>query len=85
MHKPRSLLIGNGFDVQLGGDDYLNKWIIVRMLAKAKMGKYDILFTKKGEKAPLITGDEIITLLNNLIKFANDIREDILAIRIGRR
>lgn len=77
MHKPRSLLIGNGFDVQLGGDDYLNKWIIVRMLAKAKMGKYDILFTKKGEKAPLITGDEIITLLNNLIKFANDIREDI--------
>lgn len=77
MHKPKSLLIGNGFDVQLGGDDYLNKWIIVRMLAKAKMGKYDILFTKKGETDPLITGDEIITLLNNLIKFANDIREEI--------
>ena len=52
MQKQKSLLIGNGFDVQLGGDDYLNKWIIVRMLAKAKMGKYDILFTKK-VKQPL--------------------------------
>ena len=24
MQKQKSLLIGNGFDVQLGGDDYLN-------------------------------------------------------------
>ena len=24
-----SILIGNGFDIQVGGDDYLNKWILV--------------------------------------------------------
>jgi hypothetical protein len=39
-----SLLVGNGLDIQIGGDDFQNKWIMVRLLAKAKAGKYDVLF-----------------------------------------
>jgi hypothetical protein len=38
--KTNSLLLGNGLDVQVGGDDYQNKWIMVRLLAKAK-AKYE--------------------------------------------
>lgn len=66
-----SVLIGNGFDIQVGGDDYLNKWIIVRLLAKAKMGKYDILFSNSQDGKPLITGDEIIDLFSNMVEIAN--------------
>ena len=70
-----SVLIGNGLDIQLGGDDYLNKWIIVCMLANAKMGKYDELFKDSSDSAPIISGDEIIELFNNMINIANIIRE----------
>lgn len=69
--KYNSILIGNGLDIQVGGDDYLNKWIIVRLLAKAKMGKYDELFIGSQNTKPLITGDEIIELFNNMLKIAN--------------
>lgn len=66
-----SVLIGNGLDIQVGGDDYLNKWIIVRLLSKAKMGKYDMLFTGNQSNKPIITGDEIITFFNGIIAIAN--------------
>ena len=39
--KVNSVLVGNGFNIQIGGEDYLNKWIIVRLLAKAKTGEYE--------------------------------------------
>lgn len=71
-----SVLIGNGLDIQVGGDDYLNKWIIVRLLAKAKMGKYDILFQNGQDRKPVITGDEIIELFNNMIGIANKARKN---------
>ncbi|WP_138205012.1 hypothetical protein [Haloimpatiens lingqiaonensis] len=58
----RSLLVGNGLDIQLGGDDFLNKWIIVRLLSKAKIGKYDALFLNEEDSTPLISGDEIVEL-----------------------
>ena len=61
----KSILIGNGLDIQVGGNDYLNKWIIVRLLAKAKMGKYDALFEN------IISGDEIIALFNGMLNIAN--------------
>lgn len=70
-----SVLIGNGFDIQVGGDDYLNKWIIVRLLAKAKMGKYDMLFQNTQDIKPLISGDEIIELFNNMVEIANKARK----------
>lgn len=65
-----SILIGNGFDIQVGGDDYLNKWILVRLLVKAKMGKYNQLFMDE-EGTPIITGDEIVGLFTNIIPIAN--------------
>ena len=69
-----AILIGNGFDIQVGGDDYLNKWIIVRMLSKAKMNKYDCLFWDAKKEEPIVTGDEIIEMLNNMLTVANEIR-----------
>lgn len=71
-----SVLIGNGLDIQIGGDDYLNKWIIVRLLAKAKMGKYDMLFQNSQDSKPLITGDEIIELFSNMVGIANKARKN---------
>lgn len=67
----RSLLVGNGLDIQLGGDDFLNKWIIVRLLAKAKIGKYDVLFLNEEDSTPLISGDEIVELFRNMVMYAN--------------
>ncbi|WP_028515088.1 hypothetical protein [Ruminococcus flavefaciens] len=63
-----NLLVGNGLDIQLGGFDYLNKWIIARMLAKAKMGKYDSLFNG------IISGDEIVELFCNMPSIARDVQ-----------
>ena len=74
MNNNNSILFGNGLDIQTGGDDYLNKWIIVRMLSKAKMNKYDCLFWNLEKEEPIITGDEIIEMLNNMITVANEIR-----------
>ena len=65
----KSILIGNGLDIQVGGNDYLNNWIMVRLLAKLKMGKYDLLFSN------IISGDEIIFVFNNMIGIANKARE----------
>jgi hypothetical protein len=70
-----SVLLGNGLDVQVGGDDYLNKWIIVRLLAKAKMGEYDTLFTDSLESSSSITGEEIVELFSNMLVIANKARK----------
>lgn len=74
--KINSLLIGNGLDIQAGGDDYLNKWIIVRLLAKAKAGKYDVLFMDSKDAIPTLTSDEIVALFNGMVDFANKAREN---------
>jgi len=71
-----SVLIGNGLDIQVGGDDYLNKWIMVRLLARAKMGKYNMLFQNSPNSKPLIKGDEIIELFSNMVKIANKARKN---------
>lgn len=74
--KISSVLIGNGLDIQVGGDDYLNKWIIVRLLSKAKMGKYDALFTGSQNDEPIVTGDEIVIFFNDIIEIANKARQN---------
>ncbi|WP_437131183.1 hypothetical protein [Peptostreptococcus russellii] len=71
-----SVLIGNGLNIQVGGDDYLNKWIIVLLLAKAKMGKYDMLFLDSQDSKPLITGDGIIELFSNMVGISNKARKN---------
>lgn len=70
-----SVLIG-GLDIQVGGDDYSNKWIIIRLLAKAKMGKYDMLFIDSHDGRPLITGDEIVELFNSMVEISNKARKN---------
>ena len=47
----------------------LNNWIMVRLLAKLKMGKYDLLLGN------IISGYEIIFVFNNMIGIANKARE----------
>lgn len=72
--EENNILIGNGFDIQLGGDDFLNKWIIVRLLTRAASNDYDELFADK-HGIPSIAGDEIVSLFNGLVNIANDIRD----------
>ncbi|BDR67715.1 hypothetical protein K144316041_18250 [Clostridium tetani] len=73
--KTESVLIGNGLNIQIGGDDYLNKWIIVRLLARAKAGEYDELFMdNKGE--PIVTGKDIVMLFNGMVTIANKARKN---------
>jgi hypothetical protein len=72
--KIESALIGNGFNIQIGGDDYLNKWIVVRLPAKARTGEYDELFMDNKDN-PIITGKEIILLFNGMVAIANDARK----------
>lgn len=74
--KSSSLLIGNGLDVQVGGDDYQNKWIMVRLLAKAKAGKYDVLFMNRKDDMPTLTGNDIVKLFNGMLDIANSAREN---------
>ena len=72
MDNSKSILLGNGFDVQLGGDDYLNRWIMTRLIIKARMGKYDCLFRDSNAKVDTIKGDEIVCLLEHMITIAQD-------------
>lgn len=68
-----SLVVGNGLDIQIGGDDFQNKWIMVRLLAKAKAGRYDILFCEEKTGTPIICGEEIVELFKKLVPYANRI------------
>lgn len=70
----QSVLVGNGIDIQIGGTDFLNKWIIVRLLANAKAGKYDELFKKTPDSAPSITGDELVKFFSEMPSLANRAR-----------
>lgn len=70
----RSLLIGNGVDIQLGGDDCLNKWLIVRLLSDAKAGKYNELFMAEADSSPAITGDELVSLFMEMPSLGNKAR-----------
>lgn len=68
MESSKSILVGNGLDIQVGGNDYLNKWIMIRLMAKAQMGKYDSLFENT------ISGEEIVGLFNGMLDIANKTR-----------
>lgn len=40
----KSVLIGNGINIQFGGTTYSNYFILERIKSKAKLGGYDKLF-----------------------------------------
>ena len=70
----RSNLVGNGLDIQIGGMDFHNKWIITRLLAKAKSGKYDDLFKGPDASTPAVSGDDLTELFSNMPMLGNRAR-----------
>lgn len=65
----RSLLVGNGFNINFGGQVYSNDYIIKRIIFNALANKYDPLFN--GE----ITGEQIAYIFTRLSTWVNDITD----------
>lgn len=65
--KEKSILIGNGFNINFGGQAYSNDYIIKRIVFNARANIYDPLFN--GE----ISGDEIADIFIGLVTWTNDI------------
>ena len=63
----KSILIGNGIDIQFGGKAYSNRFIMNRIIFNALTNKYDILFGNK------ITGEEIKAIFEGFLIIANDL------------
>ena len=63
----RALLTGNGVNIEFGGKDYFNTWILVRLLANVKRGKYNVLFSNR------ISAEELVGILNGFVDIANRI------------
>lgn len=65
----KSILIGNGININFGGRAYTNDYIIKRIVFNARANKYDPLFS--GE----ITGNEIASIFAGLATWVNDISD----------
>lgn len=63
----KSILLGNGIDIQFGGKAYSNRFIMSRVVFNAQTGKYDPLFDDT------ITGGEIASIFKGLLPLANDV------------
>lgn len=66
-HSMKTVLIGNGFNIQFSGRTYTSELILQRMKARARIGEYDSLFEST------ISGKEILNVLDGLAKEANRI------------
>lgn len=64
----KTLLLGNGINIQFVGKAYTNYCIMERIKFKARMGGYEELFDNT------LSGKEIIGILDNFVDIANDIR-----------
>lgn len=62
----RSILIGNGININFGGKAYTNEFIVKRIIFNALNGKYDLLFANK------MKGDEIADIFRGLVELANE-------------
>lgn len=65
----KSILIGNGININFGGKAYSNEFIMKRIIFNALENRYDPLFGGK------IRGDEIAAIFRDLAKWANEISE----------
>ena len=63
----KSLLVGNGININFGGKAYSNQFIIKRIIFNARAGKYDPLFNGK------MSGEQIEETFLNLAEWANAI------------
>lgn len=66
----KSLLVGNGINIQFGNKAYTSEYIMKRVKYKAKLGCYDKLFAGK------IDGKEIAGILNAFVEITNDILDN---------
>lgn len=66
----KSVLIGNGINIQFGGKAYSNYFIMERIKFKAKIDGYLELFDNT------LSGDDIIMILDGFVDVANDIRNN---------
>lgn len=64
----RSVLLGNGINIQFGGKAYSNYYIMERIRYRAKLDSYNKLFDNT------LSGSEIVGILDGFIDIANDIR-----------
>lgn len=65
----KSLLLGNGINIQFGGKAYTSEFIIKRIIYRAKLNSYEEVFGN------ILTGEEIIGVFEGLVGIANDIRD----------
>lgn len=63
----KSILIGNGININFGGKAYTNDYIIKRIVFNARANKYDPIFNAE------ISGDEIARIFTSLATWTNDI------------
>ena len=63
----KSILIGNGVNIQFGGAAYSNNFILKRIIFNALANKYDTLFANK------IKGKKLKSIFRGFINTANDI------------
>ena len=65
----KSLLVGNGVNIQFGGKAYSNYFIMQRIKFRAKLDSYLELFGN------VLTSSEIISIFDGFVNIANDIRD----------
>ena len=63
----RTLLTGNGINIQFGGKAYTSQFIIERMKCRATIHKYNVLFENT------ISGDELIEVFNGFVDLSQRI------------
>ena len=63
--QKKSVLLGNGINIQFGGKAYSNRFIMSRLIFNARCGKYDSLFEGT------VRGEEIEKLFRGLLPTAN--------------
>jgi hypothetical protein len=66
----KSILVGNGINIQFGGKAYTSDFIMKRIKYKAKLGCYDILFDGS------LNRTEILGVLNGFVTITNDILDN---------
>lgn len=66
----KSVIVGNGINIQFGGKAYASEFIMKRIKYRTKLGYYDILFDG------VLGRQEIIRILNIFVIIANDILDN---------
>ncbi len=64
----KSLLLGNGINIQFGGKAYSNEFIMKRIKYRAALENYHEIFGN------VLTSKEIVRILDSFVDIANDIR-----------